>query len=437
MTYEESIYYLEHASVFGIQMGLGRIKALLERLGNPQNQYRTIHVTGTNGKGSTTAMIASALTNAGIKTGRYTSPHLEDYTERIHVDGTDISRTDFAAAVAVVAEAVEDMAAAGAERPTEFEMITAAAFWHFAQVHVEYAVIEVGLGGLLDSTNVIVPDVSVITNVAMDHMKYCGNTIEEIAAVKAGIIKEGVPVVTTAEPPALQVIARRAYEMHSCLYALHYGFDYSGSLADAEHPQAGQIVTVREKYGFDVTATIPLMGRHQQTNCAAAVMTLLLIARHEPRLTRTALEEGLARVCWPGRFQVVKAGETDVVIDGAHNPAGISTFCQTYGDVFGSRKRVFLFSVLADKDYTHMVQELFHPDDYVVCAPAPTPRTADPKAMAAMLPCRADWEDSLDAGLDRAFAAVHPGDVLCIVGSLYIQGDVRQYLREHFSISLQ
>ena len=212
MTYEQAIDYLESANVFGIQLGLGRIQALLERLDNPQNNYKTIHVTGTNGKGSVTAMIASVLTEAGFRTGRYTSPHLEDYTERIHIDNHDISRDDFAKAVSVVKDAVTAMVAAGGEGPTEFEMITAAAFWYFDYIGVDYAVIEVGLGGLLDSTNVIVPVVSVITNVAMDHMKYCGNTIEAIAEQKAGIIKEGVPVVTTADGPALQVIARKAYE---------------------------------------------------------------------------------------------------------------------------------------------------------------------------------------------------------------------------------
>lgn len=435
MNYEEAIYYLEHASTFGIQLGLGRIEELLKRLGNPQNTYKTIHVTGTNGKGSVTAMIASALCQAGFHTGRYTSPHLEDYTERIHVDDHDISKADFAQAVAVVKEAVTAMTADGLEGPTEFEMLTAAAFWHFAQEKVDYAVIEVGMGGLLDSTNVIVPEVSVITNVAMDHMKYCGNTIEEIAVQKAGIIKEGVPVVTTATEPALSVIARTAYQKHSHLYALDHSFDVVGN-AGPEDPAVGQMVTVREKYRYAITTMLPLLGKHQRTNCAAAVMALLLIARHEKKLTRTAIEEGIRQVKWPGRFQVVRAGKTDVVIDGAHNPAGIDTFVQTYGDVFGKRKRVFLFAVLADKDYTQMVQELFWPDDYVICAPAPTPRTSDPEKMAQILPCRADWRDSLAKGLDAAFAAVQPGEVLCIVGSLYIQGEVRQYLREHYQLSL-
>lgn len=435
MIYDEAVYYLEHASTFGIQLGLMRIEELLRRLDNPEKRYKTIHVTGTNGKGSVAAMIANALTKGGIKTGRYTSPHLETYRERMTIDGTLISEADFAKAVEVVSVAVEGMVADGGERPTEFEMLTAAAFWYFAEQHVEYAVIEVGLGGTVDSTNVIVPEVSVITNVALDHMAYCGNTIEEIAAVKAGIIKAGVPVVTTAEAPALQVIARKAYEMHSPLHALDRSFKVIGT-AGPQDPLVGQMITVREKGRHEITATIPLMGKHQRNNAAAAVMSLLLVARHEKRLTRTAIEQGLATVYWPGRFQVFRAGGIDMVLDGAHNPAGIDTFCQTYDAVFGGRKRVFLFAVLADKDYTQMVRELFHDDDFVVCAPAPTPRTSNPQEMAGILPCRADWADSIAAGLDKAIAAVKNGQVLCIVGSLYIQGEVREYMREKYNVEL-
>lgn len=433
MTYEEAVHYIETASAFGIQLGLGRITALLARLGNPEKTYKTVHVTGTNGKGSVTAMIASVLTNAGIKTGRYTSPHLEDYTERIDVNGKDISRADFAEAIDHVKDAVAAMVAAGEERPTEFEMITAAAFWYFSHVGVEYAVIEVGLGGLVDSTNVIVPEVSVITNVSLDHMKYCGNTVEEIAVQKAGIIKEGVPVVTTATKPALNVIARTAYQKHSRLYALDHSFTVKVvPPADDWHPVDGQTLSIQEKYGYNITATIPLLGEHQQENCAAAVMALLRLARKDARITRTAVEEGLKSVQWPGRFQVVKAGDVDVVIDGAHNPAGITTFVKTYDEVFGKRPRVFLFSVLADKDYTQMVQELFRKEDYAVCAPAPTPRSADPATMAALLPCQAEAAVTLAEGLDKAFAKVANDAVLCIVGSLYIQGEVRQYLRSRF-----
>lgn len=434
MTYTEAVQYLEQASSFGIQLGLKRIEELLARLGNPEKKYKTIHVTGTNGKGSVTAMIAAALTEGGIKTGRYTSPHLEEYTERMSIDGVDISQESFASVVEKVSAVVEAMASEGKERPTEFEMLTGAAFLYFAEQQVEYAVIEVGLGGLLDSTNVIVPVVSVITNVAMDHMKYCGNTIEEIAATKAGIIKAGVPVVTTAEEPALSVIAKAAYKQQSQIYALDHSFDIVGN-AGPEDPAVGQQITVRERYRYAITTTIPLLGHHQRTNAGAAIMALLIVARHEKRLTRTAIEGGVAKVKWPGRFQVLRVKDMDILIDGAHNPAGVHTFCETYSDVFGSRKRVFLFSVLADKDYTHMVQELFHDDDYVVCAPAPSPRSAAPQDMVQILPCRAEAADSIEAGLDKAISLIGKDQVLCIVGSLYIQGQVRNYLRNRYGLT--
>jgi dihydrofolate synthase/folylpolyglutamate synthase len=427
MTYEESIQYIENACVFGIQPGLGRIEELLRRLGEPQRDYKTIHVTGTNGKGSVTAMITQVLDQAGIATGRFTSPHLEEYTERISTCGRDISKAGFAVVISQVAAAVTAMMADGFEQPTEFELLTAAAFLYFSEQHVEYAVIEVGLGGLLDSTNVIVPVLSVITNVALDHMKYCGNTVEEIAVHKAGILKQGIPAVTAAIEPALAVIKQRAAELSCPLAVGGEDFTLAGRCLLGT---PGQQFTVRRKGHPDLTVTIPLLGRHQAANGAVAVMALTCLAEREQRLTDDLICHGLARVSWPGRFQVLQVSGVDVVIDGAHNPAGIHTFCQTYGEVFGQRQRVFLFSVLADKDYTHMVQELFRPDDYVICAPAPSPRTSDPKEMAAILPCRAAWADSIAAGLDKAFAAVTDGQVLCIAGSLYIQGDVRRYLRE-------
>ena len=426
MTYEEAISYIEQACVFGIRPGLDRIQELLRRLGEPQRRYKTIHVTGTNGKGSVSAMIAQALSEAGLRTGRYTSPHLEEYTERISLDGCDISRSGFAEALSVVAGVVQAMVEEGLEQPTEFEMLTAAAFWHFARVHAEYVVVEVGLGGLLDSTNVIVPVVSVVTNVAMDHVKYCGPTLLDIAAHKAGIFKEGVPAVTSAREPALQVIREKAAAKHCPLFVA--GEDY-GFRERRVEGAAGQTITMWRRDCPEADIHIPLAGSHQAENAMTAVMALTAAARQDERITDGAIARGLAHVQWPGRFQIVQKDGLVLVIDGAHNPAGIHTFCQTYEEVFGRRGRVFLFSVLADKDYTAMVRELFRPEDRVVCAPAPTPRTADPEAMARLLPCTACSRSSLEEGLEAALAMVQSGQVLCIVGSLYIQGGVRRYLR--------
>ena len=210
MTYEEAVAYLEQSASFGIKPGLERIEGLLDILGRPEKAYKTIHVTGTNGKGSVTAFIDSVLVNSGRRVGRYTSPHLIAYTERMCINGRDITPDAFGAVIEKVAAAVTEYVNGGGEPPTQFEVLTAAAFLFFKEQGVDYAVIEVGLGGLLDSTNVIVPEVAVITNVTVDHKKYCGDTPAEIAKHKAGIIKPGVPVITAAQGEPLGVIMAEA-----------------------------------------------------------------------------------------------------------------------------------------------------------------------------------------------------------------------------------
>lgn len=210
MNYEEALLYLENLNSFGIKLGLERIKNLVQLLGNPQDQYKTIHITGTNGKGSTTAMLAKILMESGIKAGMYSSPHLISYTERMKIGDTEISTTDFAETITVVSKAVTKMLEGGDESPTQFEVLTAAAFYYFAQQKVEYAVIEVGLGGLLDSTNIIMPEVSVITNIEMDHADRCGGSIESIAENKAGIIKDNIPLVVGIENDTIEIVEKIA-----------------------------------------------------------------------------------------------------------------------------------------------------------------------------------------------------------------------------------
>lgn len=218
MNYQEAISYLEGLKIFGIRLGLTRIERLLELLDMPQDRYRTIHVTGTNGKGSVSAMVEGALRRSGIHTGFYSSPHLVSYTERIRVDGQNISEQDFAEGMTVIRAKIEMMLAEGAECPTQFEVLTALGFYYFAKCQVEYAVIEVGLGGTLDSTNVITPEVSVITNVTMEHADKLGGTLQSIAENKAGIIKEGVPVVTAAKGEPLEVIRTVAEEKNADIF---------------------------------------------------------------------------------------------------------------------------------------------------------------------------------------------------------------------------
>ena len=248
MNFAQALQYLEDLNVFGSQLGLTRIQQLMELLGRPQVQYRTIHVTGTNGKGSVTAMLAGILTQSGIRTGMYVSPHLVSYTERMQIDGQTIAEQDFADSIAAVKAAAEQMVAGGAEQPTQFEILTAAAFWYFRQQNVEYAVIEVGLGGLLDSTNVIIPEVSVITNVTMEHADRCGGTLAGIARHKAGIIKAGVPVVTAAVGEPLEILQSVAAEKNTDIFVA--GQDFSSSFVSFD----GQV----QHLEFNSDTTIPL-----------------------------------------------------------------------------------------------------------------------------------------------------------------------------------
>lgn len=433
MNYEESIAYLEQAASFGIKPGLERINAILAKLGNPENAYKVIHVTGTNGKGSVVAMITSVMENAQLRIGRYVSPHLIDYTERIYVGGKDISREDFAKAATAVREAAEKAVAEGVEEPTEFELLTAMAFWYFKEQKVDYAVMEVGMGGLYDSTNVITPVVSVITNVAMDHMKYLGNTLQEIAHQKAGIIKEGVPVVTAAQHVALKQLKKDAHEKKARIY--FYGRDFEIDSRQKWHH--GQVVTVKRK---DMPKEleksllfVPFVGTHQAVNAAVATMALSLVMKQDHRINENDLREGLARATWKGRFEIHDVNGVTYVMDGAHNPAGAEALQEALLEQYPDKRRIFVFTSLEDKDTGTVIQLLMRKGDKVFACEAPTPRTRKVEEIGKLIEeqkLNVDFkaESSVDQALEDATAAAGEGDIVLICGSLYILGDAMQYI---------
>lgn len=423
MNYEESIQYLESAASFGIKPGMERINALLEELGRPETAYKTIHVTGTNGKGSVVAMITSVIENSTLKVGRYISPHLIDYTERIYCAGHDISRDDFARAATVVREAAEKAVGKGIEAPTEFELLTAMAFWYFREEKVDYAVIEVGLGGLLDSTNVVHPVVSVITNVAMDHMKYLGDTLEKIAHHKAGIIKEGIPVITAAQHIPLKTIKKEAHEKKARLY--FYGRDFEiDSRSNWKH---GQVVTVKRKdqpKGQEKALLfVPFVGPHQAVNAAVAVMAMTVIMKEDKRINENDLREGLARARWMGRFEIHDLRGIPVVFDGAHNPAGAEALQESLEEQYPDKRRLIVFTSLQDKDTDTVIALLVRKEDKVFLCEAPTPRTRTTKELADMLTCEKKEEKSVTAALDDALKEATDKDIVLVCGSLYILGE--------------
>lgn len=420
MNYEEAVFYLESCTSFGIKPGLERITALLERLGNPQQAYKIVHVAGTNGKGSVTTYLAYGLSVSGIRVGVFTSPHLQQYTERISVNHRDILPDAFARLIRIVKEEAAAMVAEGIEHPTTFELLTAAAFLFFKEQGVSYAVVEVGMGGLLDSTNVVTPEVSVITNVSLDHQAYCGDTLEEIATHKAGIIKKGIPVVTAAQGGALKVIREKAHQLKCRLYT--FGKDFTINSRTAM--KTGQMITVESVDKSKSMLFTKMAGIHQAVNLACAYMALQLLMKDVAEVTEETVREGLARAYWQGRFDIKQVQNRTFILDGAHNENGAESFALTYKELFKDAPKTIIFSALQDKDAEGMIHHLVKEEDKVIVVPAPTPRSRSTEELAKLMPGENVVQvPSVGAAIEKALELTEAGGIIVVCGSLYILGD--------------
>lgn len=423
MNYTETLAYLDSLGKFGIHLGMERIEDLLKELGNPEQKVRTIHVTGTNGKGSVTSMITNILLVSGLKVGKFTSPHLVRYNERIEVDGKEISDEDFALVVTAVRRAVESVMAKGTDQPTQFEVLTAAAFLHFALQKLDYAVIEVGLGGLWDSTNVITPVVSVITNVSLDHTDRCGKTVEEIAMQKAGIIKDGVPVVTAAEGDALGPIQAMSLFKQAPLYI--YGNAFTGQ--EVSSSMEGQTFTLSAG-DYHSNYEVKLPGAHQIVNTAVAVVAAKLASKQDSRINELALHQGVALTKWPGRLERISQ-KPDVILDGAHNPSGAAVLRAALDKYYSGKKICFIFGMMGDKDISQVITTLFRKEDtiYTVRADEGT-RAAEPEALAEQIGHQAKAMHDLAQAYKTALAEVGEDGLVCVCGSLYLVGTFKKML---------
>lgn len=424
--YAAALKFLEDCTKFGINLGLQRIERLLELMGSPERQgVKYLHIGGTNGKGSAAAMLASCIQAAGYKCGFFASPHLHSYRERYRINGENISRKDLTARVKRLQPLLAQMQREGAEQPTEFEVSTALALQYFTEQKVDYAVMEVGLGGAIDSTNVITPELSVITNVAMDHMDYLGHTPAEIAQVKAGIIKAGRPAFTAAaDADVLSVLAARAQEVNTPLYQLGQDF----AIADASHTAETQTFTFRDLRRGDAISglTISLLGEHQLANAALAVA-----AAREIGLPQDAIYAGLAAARWPGRLEVISQAPL-IVLDGAHNTAGMTALAEALKAYWPGRRIVAVLGMLADKERREALQNLLPLLDEAVICRVPSYRAGDWQTLADV--CR---EGGVQCSLvEEVPAAVECGksllrdanDMLLVSGSLYMLADARAYL---------
>jgi len=410
-------------------MGLERTRALLDALGAPDRGLRGVLVGGTNGKGSVCANLVSVFSGAGYRVGSMPKPHLQSYTERVCVDGRPISETDFAALIELLQPAVEAVARELGQ-PTEFEMLTAAAVRHLRDAGVDLLVCEVGMGGRLDSTNVLDLGVKVITNVALDHQQYLGDTRAAIAREKAGIIHADDDVVTgfigPATDEAAAVVAARCAEVG----ARPHRQEVEWRVAQATPGAGGCEVAVETEPGHRFLVRTGLLGAHQCDNAAVAAMTALVASRrHGLSLTEAQVGDGVARARWPGRLELVP-GSPEVLIDGAHNPAAVESAVAGARALAGSRHAVCLFGAMEDKDHAAMLRLLPWP---AVLTAVEEARACDPQDL--LLEARALGRDSdealrgVGAALERARELAGPGGLVLVLGSLYLAGAVRGMLR--------
>lgn len=430
MTYPDALQYLYGLQRLGIKLGLDNIRRLLDALGNPERAFRAIHVGGTNGKGSTAALLTAILRTAGYHVGLYTSPHLLNFTERIQVNGEPIGPEAVAALTGEVKAAVDAAFPAAPDdlpsHPTFFEVTTALAFLHFARSGVEWAVVEVGLGGRYDATNVLAPDLAVITNVTVEHQDLLGESLEAIAVEKAGIIKAGVPLVSAAAEPALDVLRRSCAEREASLLHVPAAYAWRREVALPD----GQVFHLRGPGGERRDLRIRLLGRHQLVNAATAVAAADALQARGIALPETAIREGLAAARWPGRLEVV--GERPrVLVDGAHNPAA----CRAVRDFLEEEvpgRRILVFGVLKDKDWAGMMAILLPACSATFLCRPPSDRAADPALLLGTA-----WRLCPDVGvvsepaaaLAAARALARPGDTLLVAGSLFTAGAALAALR--------
>ena len=430
MTYTECLTYLTDLGheMRGVKFDLEAIRQIMEALGHPEQKYPTAIVAGTNGKGSTSAMLASILDCAGYRTGLYTSPHLVRVNERIRIKGSDISDEDFARSFTAVRDTVEGLVACGVlpHRPSFFEFLTATAFLHFARAGVDFAVLEVGMGGRLDATNITQPRVAVITNVELDHMEYLGSTHAAIAFEKAGVIQRGCPVISGCENfAAAEVVRRRAQELNAELIELR-------SLA------SGNLRGEAGRYTFDLALdgarledlAVSLPGRFQVRNAQAAAIAAWRLAEDGFQISAEAIRAGVHRARWPGRLEVVSRRPL-VLLDGAHNPAAARELAQFVREELARKRLTLVYASMRDKAIGEISEVLFPLADASFLTRVEQPRAAAPQeilAAARFRPAHVVLEPDPVRAFERAEERAAPEDVVLVAGSLFLVRAIKQAL---------
>ena len=437
MNFNEVLYRIDESLKFGIKPGLEKIQLLLDCLGNPEKDFKAIHVAGTNGKGSTVALASSVLVEAGYKVGVFTSPHLKRITERFKINEVEISENDFAIIGEKVLNVIDELAKSGHETPTHFEVLTAMGFLYFSMEKVDFAVIEVGLGGRLDSTNVLKPELCYITSISYDHTEVLGDTIEKIAAEKAGIIKKDclVAVYPQTYKVAEEVIKEKILR--------------EGATAVFTSNNAGNIVKwdiKSQTFDFNDNGNIienlelGLIGDHQVKNASNVLNGLFVLAKKFDKIDEKAIRRGFKNVNWPCRLSVV-TGEPLILADGAHNREGLQSLADALDKYFPDNKKVLLIGMLKDKEYRFAAEIFASRFEYVITTEADSVRKLGAEEFSevfreySLSPERvlaeADWEKAVELTYQKAHDC--ECDMICISGSLYITGYLLDLMKEKIS----
>ena len=416
MNAKEAVEYIHSITWLGSKPGLERTFELLRLMGDPQKKLKFVHIAGTNGKGSTAAMTASVLQKAGYRVGLFTSPCIYKFNERIQINGQHITDED----LAEVTSFVKPLAASMDDHPTEFELVSCIGFEYFLRKNCDIVVLEVGMGGALDSTNVIpVPEVAVITNIGLDHTDFLGNTLEEITETKAGIFKEGgdavlYPGEREVEETAERICKERNMRLHKA--------DFS-ALKLQSHSLEGQVFDYADRKGLE----LPLLGNHQLHNAAVVLTVVDTLIEKGWNITEENIRDGIRDVYWPGRFDIVRRDPL-FIIDGGHNPQCIQALVKNIEDYLSDRRVVVLTGVLADKDYADMYRPVMKLVEQFVCITPPSPRKLEAKDLAEHLqkagavatPC-----DTIAEGVRMAVEKAGKDGVVLCFGSLYSIADIR------------
>lgn len=428
MKYEEAMKYITEVGNFGSNYGLERTYKLLEHLGNPERDLKLIHIAGTNGKGSTTSMITEILMGEGYKVGMYTSPFIEEFEERIQINRKNIPKESLAILMDEIKVAVDKVIEAGYNHPTEFEIITVLMLLYFKKENIDFGVIEVGLGGTLDSTNVIKPIIQVITSISFDHTNLLGNTLEKIAREKTGIIKKGIPtVIYPQQEEVLKVIKNKCFEMDSELY-----------IANNENLKFKNIVNLDKpyqllKYNNEIDILLPLLGEHQIINLSVAMQAIeVLNNKNIIDISIANIVKSIKNVSWKGRLEVL-SNNPYVVIDGAHNIQGIKTLSRNIKKYFKYENLYLILGILADKDVEEMIK--------IITPMAKKVYSVTPNSIRGELAeslkdevskfnknCKAF--DKYEEAYLEALNDASEKDLILASGSLYMIGDMRKIIRK-------